>query len=392
MKRGFGNILVLTVLAAVSCSRGSDSSPATRPEQGENISCEVMSEITKSTVVTDASLQGTGFSITAYLDDAYYKKGDTDTPSGPAGLYFGPSNVTYSSSWVISGSPKWVVIDSTRFWCWAPVTITHGTRTINPDGVDLTGKHELDFTYSMPAGGATSGSPAVACDATYQEDLLFAYNCRWYEPYTESGSDQVNLRFYHSLSQINFIVYPLPSSSQTSSDGSFRNDYTIVDIALQGILSSGKCTITGKPYYEMPAEKSGMTTFAWSGQSGSDDFTQYYGTSFSSASSSSVPDGWTYKDYSGKAHYYCNNSFFIVPQNIGDATALAVTFRKDAKDVTKMVMLKGVSTSDGKTTVNVWQAGYRYTYRLAISGDITDPTALQVTLEDWESVNDKMRF
>lgn len=390
MKSHIGYILFFIVLLAVSCRKNSSDDAG----QDGFIACQVVAEQTKSTVSDDDYLQSTGFTMSAWLDDDYYRKGDEGSPSGHKGKYFGPSDVNCTGGkWSISGNPVWIVIDSTRFWCWAPKTLSHGTRVINPEEVDLTGKHNLDFTYTMPSGGAVSGTPAVACDAANQEDILFAYNCRWYEPYkTGSDSDEVNLRFYHPLSQVNFIVYPLDHGLQTSGDGSLRNDYAIIDIALQGILSSGRCTITGRPYYEMPAEKSGMMTFEWSGQSVSDDFTQYYGTSFSSASPSSVPSGWTYKDYGGKAHYSCDNSFFIVPQMIGNDAALAVTFRKDAKDVTKIVMLKGVSTSDGKVTVNEWQAGYRYTYRLAISGDITDPAALVVTLENWETVNDSMRF
>lgn len=360
------------------------------------ISCNVCSEDTKGSVVSETDIQSGGFYLTAYLDDEYYKEGDEETATGPKGAYIGsvtsPSSVSYvSSAWTISGNPKWVVIDSMRFWCWYPKTLSAGTRTISTD--DLTGRSTLNFTYTMPDGGATSGSPAVACDATNQTDLLFAYNCRWYEP-GKSGSDseEVNLRFYHALSQINFIVYPKAKDSQTTDDGSLRNDYGIVDIALQGMSTSGSCTITGKPYYEEPAEKANKTTFAWSGQSGNGTYTQYYGTSFASASSSNVPGGWTYKDYDGKAHFFCNNSFFIIPEAIAEGAAVSVTFLQGDTKVTKLAKLKGVGTSDKTTPVTAWLPGYRYTYRLSISGDITDPTELSVTLEDWEAVNDSMRF
>lgn len=330
-------------------------------------------------------MESKGFYLTAYIDDDYFI-GDETTPTGKKGKYIGsvasPVSVSFASSeWSIAGAPTWIALDSTRFWCWCPKTLTKGTRTFNTD-VDYTGKDTLSFRYTMPAGGQTSGSPARACDATNQEDLIFAYNCRYHD-----GSDAtVSLKFRHALSQINFIVYPKASSSQTSGDGSLRNDYQIVDISLQGMKGSGRCTIKG-----LPDGKTPNTSFSWDNYSGEESFTQYYGANFSAATSSNVPEGWTYKDYSSKAHYFCNNSFFIIPGAIGDAT-LSVTFKKDDTEVTKLVKLSGVGTSDKTTPVTEWLPSYRYTYRLAISGEITSQLEFGVTLVDWETVNDSMRL
>jgi len=380
-------LLLFTVAITASCQK---TDPAQeRPTQGGNIVCEVYSEDTKGAVCADDSLKNNGFYLTAYLDEDYFKEGDKTTPTGKKGAYIGslssPKLVSFSgSSWSISGTPKWVAKDSTRFWCWYPDTLSKGTRKFFTES-DYTGKDTLSFIYKMPSGGQkTSESPARACDASNQEDLLFAYNCRYH---SGSGSDEtVSLKLSHALSQINFIVYPLKSNMQASGDGSLRDDYQIIDISLQEVKDSAMCTIQGRPDGSTP-----NTSFSWDDHNGKETFTQYYGADFSSASSKAVPDGWTYKDYSSKAHYYCNNCFFIIPQDIEDAT-LSVKFKKDATEVTKLAKLNGVGTSDKTTPVTKWLPGYRYTYRLAITGEITQQLEFSVSLENWETVNDSMKF
>lgn len=369
-------IILISLISLAACQKWS------RPQAAGHIRCDVLSEVTRSFVSDTAFLADSGFSMMAWLDEEYYI---SDEETGPAGRYFGsaasPVDVTYKDdAWTIPGSPVWIARDSTRFWCWAPRK-TAGIRQIS--SADLTLKDSLDFTYSMPATKAGE-------DADNQEDLLFAYNSYWYD---NGRSEAVNLKFYHALCQINFIVWPVPEAQSASSAGSFRNDYEIVDIALHEVNRYGECRMRGTPYVDVPEQGSPAMEFRWSAQDSLTNYTQTYNVNFTAAESVLTEKGWEKKMYGANAHWMCLNSFFIIPQPIGQTTSLTVTFKKGTAEMTKSVPLKGVGTSSvDKQAVTSWAAGYRYTYRLSISGDIASEQSMSVTLEDWQKYDETMRF
>jgi len=382
MKRITPYILIM-LIAAVACTEN------LTPHRTGRIACKVSSEETRSMISTLDSIQSTGFKMMAWLDTDYYI---SDDETGSKGLYFDQTAQYTAGNWAISGEPNWVALDSTRFWCWSPASLRFGKLTVNPDGTDLTGKNKLTFTYQMPQGGATEGDPAVPCDANRQSDITFAYNSFWYDDNSSNG-DAVNLKFYHCLSQINFIVYPVAPASQTPGDGSLRSDYTIEEIALCTISSEGTCNVTGNCYKTFPAAGTQKTTFVWSNQDEPDRYTQNYSVDFTAAESVITSKGWEKKTYSDKVNYVSKNSFFIIPQPIADDAGVIVTFKVSGKRQSRLVTLKGVGTSDGSAPVTEWLAGKRYTYRLGLSATTdTAPNAMTVTLEDWDEVNDPLRF
>lgn len=337
------------------------------------IRCQVShTALTKAAEVGLDSLKKTGFTMLGIIDEN--AKDYTIGREYEAGTYIDNKTVSWSSdSWSIAGSPKWVLQDTMRFWCWTPTT----GLTINPGSASLIGSRSLGISLTMPEGGQTDAS-SHASDAGSQHDILFCYNaCKK----TSSTDTDLNLYFWHALSNIRFCVVPSTNTTSTPT-GEFRYDYSIVSIALQDVSRIADCTITG-----IASATAAAPTFTWDNQSGTTGYTQYYNASFKSDDAISCPSGWTSStgSSSGKTICTADESFFVIPQVIGATTSLAVTLTNGSKTTTLSVPLKGEGTSE-------WLPGKYYTYGIAVSEDISDPAGFSVTLVDWDTNDYSVRF
>lgn len=352
------NILLLAGLAPLLAGFLSGCEKLSSPGAAINIS--VVAEGTKSAVTTTSSLEKAGqFVLNAYLDDESYDYStNPKTPVSQAYITSTDANVHMSANkWTITGEPEWVAETWTRFWCWYPATADG--RTITAKDPTSSGyaesRDKLEFKYTAPSSTNTA-------DADNSNDLIFAYAAKKYD--SETGTDEVDIHFYHALSMITFCV--------STDDGTFDKNLTIKNIKLSGLNNYGEAVFTGNG--------SGSGAYTWSNRSGSSAFGQDYDACFSS----DAPEGWESSSYTSSGHTYnlytCTNAFFLIPQQLTSSAKITIQFEDGVNVIDPIV--KDLGTDE-------WKAGYYYKYKIKATTLGRDIDA-SVSLMSWSDRDEKI--
>lgn len=267
-------------------------------------------------------------SVNGFIMDAWLESEGHDNETGnPVPVHFiDNAPVTHSSNWIISGDPKWVNGIATRFWCWNKLAMDSGLNT--GLGYSET-SNTRNFAFTVPT------------EATNRRDIVMAYTKK---TWTESANDYVNLRFYHPLANICFIL-----------SDSFTANLDIVNIKLENVFTKGSFTYTGSGSEN---ESSQTASFIWSDLSGENDILE-------------VID---------KANIR-NVNFFIPEQSPTAETRLSVTFkRNDNTTVTRKVELLGNPVK--------WEAGHYYCYKIGATDALNQPIVFTLDLVSWNSYSE----
>lgn len=282
---------------------------------------------TKSSATTTADLERSGrFGIASYVDDAYYDSNLKQNIS--AGKYFDDEASRSRGKWSLSHEHYWVSDVNSRFWCHYPLSV-NGTRNISEPSSPY---DHLSFTYSMATPSETAG-------ADKSDDLIFAYSSK---KYTGHNGEDVDIKFHHALSMIQFCV--------STDDATFDTHLKIKNIKFTNINSGGSCIFTG--------DGNGSGSFAWTPNGVLRDFGQNYGADFSGT----TVDGWTKGLYHDDPVnlYTAENAFFFIPQNLNASVKMVITFDDGTNEIprTADVYLPGDARS------HQWEADYYYRYKI----------------------------
>lgn len=401
--KGFGGNYKILLGCILALSVISSCDKIRQPNRGsvmtKGISVAPVIEQTKGSVMTTNALENMGrFVLEAYVDDEYcdYENdpdGENPFPEGKYVERVASGNVIYGSgTWNLSPGKNWVSNVNTSFWCWAPATL----KPI-PAGISVAGttrdvedydapynSERLRFSYDRPGivdgqfplvkpDGSLNDNYSKFVDADIQDDLVFAYAKQKYDE--RLSNDEVNLVFYHALSQIRFAVSP--------DDGSYDSTLKIVQIAVKNIKQGGQCEFNG-------AAASAEDKFIWDlNSSPLTSYCQNYNASFSSA-----PAGWTngtykkYDDPSDIEHssfntyrlYTAQNVFFVTPQNpYTQGASLVILF----EDHGNYVEVETPFENDD------WKPGFYYTYKLKATV-LGRTISVSAHLIDWQMYDDKI--
>lgn len=228
----------------------------------------------------------------------------------------------------------------TTFWSYYPKTVDGGavrSITFPGDQASDADQNKLSFTYSL--GSATTASA--------QKDLLFAYNLQSAAFDTDgslsSGSDEIDVHFYHALSAIRFDI-----------SGLYRKNLTIRSIKLEGVVNSGACAVEGS---------SSGVSFSWT-----PDYTDKTAVSQAFLSSDftepsvDVNPGTGVKDPSTLQSLSNGKIYFLIPQTVkGKGVKLTIEYSHSGDE---LVLTKSVELDHDEA----WTEGKYYTYRLSVSG------------------------
>ena len=351
-------MILMAVVVSMTTSSCSSIDPYT---SSRPIRVKVSTEATKSSPITDDNLSS--FQIIAVADDKWHD--NRDGSQYEAGVYFKATANKDGSNWNL-GEHLWLNNVNLHLWCFSPVlddsdpySAEGGRLSITPPSA---GSDVLLFSYRLP--NHVDGS-----DATNQKDIVFAGNSEKRvfkgdgsfdsQNCTGSGSDEnVDITFYHPLSEIQFAVSP--------DDGTFdTGGLKIVDIAISNIAGSGECS------FSLPK------TFEWTLGERNKTYNQTVDATFDTK-----PDGWKESEFGDdKTLYTFSNSFFMIPQELTDAV-LSVTFerRGDESRVTKDVNL--FDKGD-----NIWAPGKYYKYKISAThlGLVDINLRVTLSIHDWMS-------
>lgn len=298
-----------------------------------------------------------------------------DSGLEPANMvYFRGATVSRSAvgqPWVMAPEYKWVGEKDIHFWSYAPAV---------PNGT-------LSITSESPAGAETKlgFDFRTTTSASSQEDLIFAYNCerRDFDEDKEhitggtttdasqpgiENTNQVNVKFYHALSEISFAV--------STDDGTFDTDLKIDEITLENVSRSGSCVFTG------PLKDAG---FVWT-PSATDcaDFSATgLGTNSFEDIAVSGDANWQAGSYGSpsKTLLTTKNLFFVIPQDhSSDVQGLPDAF------IT--ILFHRISTGNtDRLKVKIedkWKPGEYYKYKIKAT---TAATMIlldcELCVEDW---------
>lgn len=340
--------ILITMTGLQSCTKN-EPSASTKP-----ITLKVNTIDTKSSTITDSNLNR--FQIIAIADGGWH---DNESDHEASDYDFTDTASKDSKGWgFVNSDHYWLNGVNIHFWSFSPVgndldTPAEGLLSITPPSA---GENSISFSYALPT--TSPGS-----DASNQKDIVLAGNS---ETRTFNGSgalsssssrndNNVDIHFYHPLSEICFAVSP--------TDGSFYiADLGIQSITIKNVSGSGDCMFT------IPS------TFEWSNLGNADQqYSQNYNAFFDSK-----PSGWTsgtFKDTGANTQtiYVCDNSYFMIPQTLSGAV-LSVTFvKKDGTTITKE------KTLDDDT----WESGKYYKYKLSAL-TLGRDVEFSATVMDWE--------
>lgn len=346
----FRKFITLACIAALVLSCGKDGGNASSRPINLRVSA---ADATRSLPVTTQNISI--FEVMATADSKYHDlEGEY-----PAGLYFTDVVRKSGGTWVMDDQHLWLNKVNIHLWCYSPLDLDTAASGVLSVSTPSTGSDKLQFTYAMPS--AVAGS-----DATNQKDIVFAGNSESRSldgdkisghtssnPAYKREDNEVDVVFYHPLSEIRFAVSP--------TDGSFDTERLgIGEVTIGNISGSGKCSFT------LPS------TFAWSDLGAADkQYSQAYNATFASK-----PDGWTAGTFGdSQTIYVCDNAFFVIPQTL-TGRVLTVTFKRlaDGSTITKEANLSGS-----------WLPGKYYTYKLEAYG-LGDDIEFNASVLDWEEV------
>ena len=343
--------IVLSVTGLQSCTKN-DPSASSKP-----IMLRVNTIDTKGSTITTGNLKK--FQIIAIADGGWHD----NEGNYSAGVYFTDQAVKSGSTWNM-GSHFWLNNVNLHFWSFAPVgtepySAEDGRLSITPPSVS---SDKLSFSYALP-------TPSPGSDATNQKDIVFAGNSEK-RSYKADGSldssssrddDNVDIVFYHPLSEIQFAISP--------TDGSFDIEgLGIKAITIKNICGSGSCQFT------IPS------TFAWTPDTGDkNDYSQNCNTVFNNTNTE--PTGWSKGNFTDsesntQTMFVYDNPFFMIPQTLSGANNLSVTFVKksDGTEINKEVTL-------GDT----WKPSRYYKYKLSAK-TLGHDVEFSATILPWDEI------
>lgn len=345
-------MFMMAVVVSMTTSSCSSIDPYT---SSRPIRVKVSTEATKSSPITNDNLSS--FQIITVADANWHD--NRDGSQHGAGVYFEDTANKHGLSWNL-GEHLWLNNVNLHLWCFSPVPDDSNPYSAEGGRLLITqpsaGSGVLSFSYTLPdhVGGS---------DATNQNDIVFAGNSEKRvfkgdgsfdsQNCTGSGHDEnVDITFYHPLSEIQFAVSP--------DDGTFDTEgLKIVDIAISNIAGSGECS------FSLPK------TFAWTPGERDKTYNQTVDATFDTK-----PDGWKESKFGDdKTLYTFSNSFFMIPQTL-TAAVLSVTFerRGDESTVTRDVTLN-----------DTWKPGEYYKYKISATrlGLVDIDLSVTLSIHDW---------
>lgn len=320
-------------------------------------------EVTSDRLNNDIKL----FYMSAYADGEWYdntiasgEAGSSTTPNAK-GMYFGGTDgISVSKGtgeWNMATEQYWINNVPLSFWSWYDVKPTeivwNGSRY---DKAILT-----DFTVNSAV--------------TSQTDPIFAYNGETREfdkdgqiksvtgTATTSEKNDINIHFYHALSEIKFDVSGVASNLYVS------------NATINNIYSKGDCEIT--------VDGSGKLVFDWDDENLEDpaSFSQDFGESDF--------------DSSGKlGAAAANKVYFLIPQTLAangskEAASITVSFKSKYDDSPKGTNTARIDRIDGEDFT--WQAGKYYTYRFSKSSD-SSSASITIDPNEWHDGSGNIGF
>jgi len=338
MRRINALLLCAVAVIAVSCNGNLGD------RRSNKVFFRVSMSDTRGAAITTTSLENTlgKFVVNGYLEEAnrgdgWNSEADKDKPR-----FMVDKEFTYADSkWSGPADCFWRYEVWTNFWCYAPATMTYGTRTItpccSPEGTCTDAQQKaMSFTYTMP----NPSDPADGKDAEKLEDMIFAYARQKYT----GSNNTVDITFSHALSAIQFMK------------GEFLDGYTIKSIKIFGFDSKGTCSMAGadnKITYTWGSYETPATGYKQASETESDLLV---------TSAGAVGTG--------------SNIFIVIPQTLDSDVKVAVEISNGTTTDTKVASLGGSEVT--------WAPGKYYTYRL----NYTDPSSsLDATLQDFNGTD-----
>lgn len=343
-------------LATLSC----DDKLGAESQQGIKIKLNVNIEgSTRGSLITRDNIDK--FNMDAVL-------GETCTV-GPANKKYisgAVVNKTSPITWATDRDYYWVDDVPLHFWSYAPAASDrNGILVIDSESATA---NEISFSY------------AVAAQSDSQDDLVFAYNIEMRkcneddDEIIDGGSsnvggtnhdgskniqntNEINIHFYHALSQIKFAVSP--------DDDTFDTDLVIEAIRINNVADFGTCVYDG-------ALNAGR--FAWTPATDSyadyeltdldEEFTEVYG--FAELASDETDNTyWTYGTYTNggpKTLFTTSNLLFLIPQDHRDESTQGL-----GKAEIEVVFHRRSTGNEETVSVDIkdnWEAGKYYTYKI----------------------------
>lgn len=210
-------------------------------------------------------------------------------------------------------------------------SVSKDNVTINPSFQRQQSVCKGSFSYTLPAA-ATSSSKK---DATNQPDVVFAIT----PDQSKSSGGAVNLRFHHALSALIFKVGQMPGDTYLNS------------IAIDGVYSSGVCNVT--------AADDNDVYFEWI----------FDGKTQNAKYTEDIMKAPIWGEQMGGQEAV----FMMLPQTMGDATKLIISFTIEGQEFT--------IEKNFKEIVSSWEADKRYIFTIGI------PSGVKVEVEDQVSAD-----
>ena len=255
----------------------------------------------------------------------------------------GVEYIEWSKTQVSSANNFWRT-EKTRYWpgerelSFMAVSPTAEFNSLNNK---VFSDQRAEFTY-------TAKKPGNNRDAEAQTDLLLAAGtCN--KPNSVNG--RAPLKFHHALSAIKFAVRDVL-------------DGEVVNVQIAGVHSTGNCVYT--------AGTDGEGSFTWSGQTGSETYSQNFNYAVNGRPSTGIdPDDESQDILLNDA--MPEKTFMLIPQVIPDNAEIIVTLKRknpgkdeDGNQLPETITVRGKIKANN---VREWLPGHEYVYTISTSKD-----------------------